>query len=458
MHLLGVVELQSGRFAQAAGQLARATEVDARRADVWNHLAIAYSKLGKHEAAITAFERAVGCDATTPDVHFNLALAYSRNSRTEEAIASLRRAIALRSDFAEAHGKLGKLLRDRGDLVSAVESLRTAASLRPNDARLQKTLDGCLERLQQDQGPPISSRFARQLLLLCEESQNSPVADGDSSCIDERLFFAFGTPKSGTTWVQMLLDAHPEVACRPEDQFAVLFDGAERLVEGYNKVLAEVDRRTANQGADVLTKRDAAYLTAALIRRTLGKRIAETGIRRAGAKDNAIVTMLDGFARHFATSQFVFVVRDPRDVAVSSWFHNLRVEQDFERRAGTLAQWAQRIASTWCKDASAVLESSQQLGDRLHIVRYEDLHAQSESTLRELFAFLRVDLTPRTARQCLAACSFERRAQGRATGTEDRSSFFRRGVCGDWRNHLDGQVTDEFVAIAGDVMSRFDYR
>jgi hypothetical protein len=34
-----------------------------------------------------------------------------------------------------------------------------------------------------------------------------------------QLFFAGGAPRSGTTWLQLLLDSHPEVCCRGEGLF-----------------------------------------------------------------------------------------------------------------------------------------------------------------------------------------------------------------------------------------------
>ena len=35
----------------------------------------------------------------------------------------------------------------------------------------------------------------------------------------KKLFFIMGTIKSGTTWLQLVLDGHPEIACRGEGHF-----------------------------------------------------------------------------------------------------------------------------------------------------------------------------------------------------------------------------------------------
>ncbi len=40
----------------------------------------------------------------------------------------------------------------------------------------------------------------------------------------KRIFFIAATEKSGTTWLQIMLDAHPEAACRGEGQFATMLE------------------------------------------------------------------------------------------------------------------------------------------------------------------------------------------------------------------------------------------
>ncbi|MEQ8786496.1 MAG: sulfotransferase domain-containing protein [Pirellulaceae bacterium] len=453
LHLLGVVELQQGRAPDAALHLRQAAEMDRENAEVWNHLAIANSKLGQDAEAIRAFERSVSIAAAMPDVHFNLALAYSRAGRVEDAIASLRRAIELRPEFVEARTKLGKLLGSRGDLAAAVETLRTALAIRPNHVQAQRVLAKCLEQREKGRVAPAPARFGESLSKLSEME-----VEASSRAGDERLFFVFGEPKSGTTWLQMLLDTHPDVACRTEDQFAVLFDGAGRLAQGYNKVLDEVDRRTAQQGVQTLDEVDAASMCVALIRRLLSKRLSEPGVLRSGAKDNGIVQMFDGFVQHFSGARFVYIVRDPRDVAVSSWYHNLRIDAAFESQAGTLEDWSRRIAVGWSGNTASVLETASRLGDRFHVIRYEDLCVDPEPALHRLFAFLEVRSDAPVVRRIQECCSFESLSGARGPGEEDRGSFFRRGVSGDWVNHFGHATANDVLAIAGEAMARFGYR
>src|SRR6187402_1454276 len=40
---------------------------------------------------------------------------------------------------------------------------------------------------------------------------------------DKQLFFVCGAPKSGTTWLQRVLDAHPQIQCSGEGHFIERF-------------------------------------------------------------------------------------------------------------------------------------------------------------------------------------------------------------------------------------------
>lgn len=50
-----------------------------------------------------------------------------------------------------------------------------------------------------------------------------------------------------------------------------------------------------------------------------------------------------------------------------------------------------------------------------------------------------------------------RSATGRGQGDEDRTSFQRKGIAGDWRNHFDREAAQAFDAIAGDALVMLGY-
>jgi hypothetical protein len=52
---------------------------------------------------------------------------------------------------------------------------------------------------------------------------------------------------------------------------------------------------------------------------------------------------------------------------------------------------------------------------------------------------------------------FEAKAKGRSAGAEDQSSHFRKGVAGDWRNHFDDKLKRVFKDRYGELILTLNY-
>lgn len=106
--------------------------------------------------------------------------------------------------------------------------------------------------------------------------------------------------------------------------------------------------------------------------------------------------------------------------------------------------WHEHIADWWDRP-------------RVHHTTYEAL---LEDTPKE-FGRLMSDMVGEpcdTARVKAAVDRYAfRSSTGRGQGDEDRSSFLRKGVAGDWRNHFDREAAEAFDAIAGDALVMLGY-
>ncbi|MGH7753943.1 MAG: tetratricopeptide repeat protein [Gemmatimonadales bacterium] len=69
---LGYTLIQDGRFDEAIGPLALATEIDSTTAVFWNNLGMALERTGHRIQAVDAYRRAVGIDATYVKAQTNL--------------------------------------------------------------------------------------------------------------------------------------------------------------------------------------------------------------------------------------------------------------------------------------------------------------------------------------------------------------------------------------------------
>ena len=90
-------------------------------------------------------------------------------------------------------------------------------------------------------------------------------------------------------------------------------------------------------------------------------------------------------------------------------------------------------------------------------VRYEDLRRDTAGELRRIVLGLTGErLSPEEAGAIAEEFSFERQA-GRQPGEENRKSFLRKGVVGDWRSHFNPEARETFDRYAGDELILLGY-
>jgi sulfotransferase family protein len=277
----------------------------------------------------------------------------------------------------------------------------------------------------------------------------------------KQIFFVGGVIKSGTTWLQLLLDAHPQVSCKGEGHFMRLVPLLRRALDQHGQLIAEKNQTIFKElaGYPCLGAEDYQYLLASSIALYLLRQSeTKSATRAVGEKSPRNLEFFDVFNALFPTVKFIHIVRDGRDCAVSGWFHNLRVTPEWVKKTyGSMEGYVTSFIDNWAKDVSA----AQAVGDahpmQVRQVRYEDLTANTERTLADLFNFLDVDASPSVLAECRSAASFERLSGGRAAGEENANSFFRKGVTGDWRNHLSPDVIATIHQRAGIWLDRFGY-
>jgi hypothetical protein len=97
------------------------------------------------------------------------------------------------------------------------------------------------------------------------------------------------------------------------------------------------------------------------------------------------------------------------------------------------------------------------LGSDYTEVRYEDLLERPNEEVQRLLGFLGVDADERLVEHCVSSASFEKLSRGRERGQEDPSSFYRKGVAGDWKNHFTEEDRRVFKEEAGELLIRLGY-
>lgn len=267
-------------------------------------------------------------------------------------------------------------------------------------------------------------------------------------------------PKSGNTWLRLLLTA-----------YLAGVDGADEA-EGEGVTRGASSCRLFEDvlgiSCDYLLPQEARVLRPAVYR-TLAAQYAQG----PWLKVHDAQAVLGESGRLFppeATGSAIYVIRDPRDVAVSNAFHD--GHGDMDRAVAKLCsadtvfgertdrQLAQHL-SDWSGHVRSWVD---QQGMRVLVVRYEDILADTGAELARVLTVARPHLAiePERIAHAVALTRFDalqaaedRKRYGETP--EGTARFFRQGEAGDWRRHLSEAQAARLCLQHGDVMRRFGY-
>jgi hypothetical protein len=243
-----------------------------------------------------------------------------------------------------------------------------------------------------------------------------------------RIVFIAGLPKSGTTWLERMVASYPgfHELLIPEVAAYELATGGSNDYELPDDFFSRLDRML------VITKMH-----------VHGSPHNVELLRRAGVR-------------------YAVLFRDLRDVAVSHHFYvrNTPWHPEHPVYAGLsveegLAEFARRSLVAW---AGWVRSWHEHLDDELGmVVRYEELLEDTVGVMTALAKHFELDSSPQAIGRIVEQQRFERLAAGRRRGEERSSSFFRKGIAGDWKNHFTPQLTEMYANLLGDFLVEFGY-
>jgi len=193
-----------------------------------------------------------------------------------------------------------------------------------------------------------------------------------SACEDELPVFVAGMPRSGTSLIDQIIDAHPKAAGVGENDMIEAF--SRQLAEGYDE---------SKPPPACFGRFDSHTWTAVAHRYCKAMRkLAPSGAERVVNKALGNNKMVGLLARLFPRTRIIHAMRDPRDVAVScymGWFNNQMHAWTTKIEWASLA-WAQseRMMEHWRKTLDVPILD----------VRYEELVSDPETQFPRLIEFL----------------------------------------------------------------------
>ncbi|MFG0326433.1 MAG: sulfotransferase [Phycisphaerales bacterium JB037] len=293
-----------------------------------------------------------------------------------------------------------------------------------------------------------------------------PLAVDAEGRLRRRFLFIRGHPRSGTNWLGRVLNLHPRVHTRGEFHFEHLQDAFARFMS-----------KTHYMGAKPPVRDAARKMLRQSIRQCLGAIGTEKpdAIWLGDRSPTPLRRVLPG-------ARQIVILRDGRDVLVSFTFHQFKNgelwKQDrfkksftpmrdrfladpdyFRQHPGELLadeSWVRFVADRWATRALHDLEAARRLhgskdGDRVAVLRYEDLHADVERVRSQLYRFLGLDPAE-------AAPVEEGEDTRPGLEKEQPGEYRRKGQVGDWRNYFSDRTEKVFMEAAGDVLEGLGYQ
>lgn len=271
--------------------------------------------------------------------------------------------------------------------------------------------------------------------------------------------FIVGTERSGSNLLRLLLNELSEIAVPHPPHLmrdlgpVVHRYGDLRVDKNFRRLIRDaiklVDLHFApwpiRPSADQIFKRASKRTLYSIYAEIYEQYRASAGKERWGCKSTFMINHVGEILRHHRKPQFIHLVRDPRDVAVSArssvfcHYHPYYVSQLWTREQKLALEWASKLdSSTW------------------FTLRYEDLIARPTVELRRLCKFL-------GARYSASMLRFFEKPTARQLAGLSRSwqnvgqPVLKRNA-GKYMGELSVREIALIESVAGNVMAEFGYK
>lgn len=453
--LLGKALVASGRNSEAQALLDSALALQPGEACLREAAGVAQMAMGQHEAAAREFERALAADAGRIESYGHLALIYEQLNRLEDTHRVVEAGLArwphqhslrflaarLRRESDASAARAGLLaLRSSPGVTAALdrdieyELARCADALDQPDVAMAHFQEANAKALVMAAPPPeLAEMFPRQLASLKRfyDSDAIPPQGQDQRPIPA---FLVGFPRSGTTLLDTMLGAHPDLWVMEEQPTVqAMLDGYLGFGLSYADGLATV---TPPQLAGL---------------RGLYQRAARAagwdGAKGLIDKSPFATAHLGLIQQVFPGAPVIFLARHPCDVVLSCLMNNFEINSGTVHftRLDTAVQLYSGVMGLW----QLYLK---RLPMRHHLLRYEDLVQAPEAELRRLLDFLGLPWSARVLEHADAA-----RRRGRITtpSYHQVSKPLYQGARGRWRRYA--KYLESYIPVLQPYIEAFGY-
>lgn len=389
----------AGRFEEALAPLQACLAEDTLEAAARYELATCLARLRRRAEAIDHYQAILARQPGNTQVAANMASLLERENRLSEAASWTEKALSLDPSNETAQMTQATLDRRSGNYEDAVQGLRRLIPVISNPINLSiawnqlgQSLDGQEDwdvafdafsesnRILKEHHPgaladPRGPHGLETLARIRDWLEKKPMADWEEPAGRDAggIAFLVGFPRSGTTLLDRMLGAHPDIEVLEEKSlFSALHqDWSE---SGTLEALSVVSDAQIDDARDIYRREMSCH---------------RLQPERSLVVDKLPLNLVYLFLiyRLFPESPVIFLLRHPMDACISCYF------QSFELQA-SMAYFLdiERTAQYYDAVMQVAMMSMDQVGNPVHTLRYEDLVADPESQLAALTGALGLDM------------------------------------------------------------------
>lgn len=403
-------------------------------------------QFGHYEMARAYLERAINEKGASAEALVILAELYERANRMGEAGVLVERALTIRSDHpmallarirlkrlagvVEEAERLTRALLERAscDPQTRIRAWYELGAILDRQGRFDEAITAFLEakalqRPAATQAAAILQGVQARVKEL-EQTISITVLDRWASTLTDlqparRLAVLCGHPRSGTTLLEQVLDAHPDIISAEETH--ILHDEAYLpLTRGFPEAASVLQVLDAVPPSQLRQARDHYFrFTELFLHQAIGERWLID-------KNPALNVLIPAVIRIFPEAKFLFALRDPRDVCLSCFMQHLQINpvaSAYLTLQGTVHQYGS-VMGLWRTLLPRIKNPCLE-------VRYEQMVADLPGVARQTLQFLGVAWNERVLRFYEHA----RQKPVRSPTYADVAKPVYSGAIGRWRNY-----------------------
>ncbi|MGB9428806.1 MAG: sulfotransferase [Gammaproteobacteria bacterium] len=410
---LGLTLKELGEEETAIQAFQEALQLDPDDAGIHNNLAMALNRKHDYEAAIKAYRRSTQIHADDPDVWSNLALLLEQTNLLDEAENALSRGLKLNPQHGNLLVIAAKCARRRGTPDIAIARLTEAIARIPLNPGVRRSMEYELgrnydrigdtdsafvhlsrgNRLTLEIWPNLAAGAHNYLaeldeLLACFTPEWVSTWPDTTLPVDaRRAAFLVSFPRSGTTLMDTILGAHPQISILEEEP---CIDEVVRVLHqmpgGYPRALPTLN---------------ASYLAGLRDNywRSVMTRLGTSATGRLVVDKNPFMSIHAAFIQRLLPgTPFIFALRHPCDVVLSCFMQEFGPNPvmanfiDLE----TTAQTYRRVMRLW-------LRYRELFPLQVYELHYEKLIEDKEGEMRKLLDFFKLPWSDNLADHTLHA-------------------------------------------------------